>query len=126
MLAEAAKVHLATIVGIEQGERMVQDNVSTIMKIQRASSEKEYSLPPIRTGNWRETEEEAPARLILFCETKPKLPARISVALSASRVVGNMKIGTSFESDCLACSTLTVCQYNYTDMDTVIRCTGSS
>ena len=63
-LAEAAKVGLATIVRIEQGQGMVQGNYSTIIKIQRASSEKEYSLPLLRTGNWRETGEEAPARLI--------------------------------------------------------------
>jgi DNA-binding XRE family transcriptional regulator len=74
-MAEAAKGGLTTIVRIEPGEGMVQGNFSIIMKIQRASSEKEYSLPRIRTGNWRETGEEAPARLVCFCETKPKLAA---------------------------------------------------
>jgi transcriptional regulator with XRE-family HTH domain len=35
-LAKAAKVGLATIARIEQGEGMVQGNFSTIMKIQQA------------------------------------------------------------------------------------------
>ena len=39
-IAKAAKVGLATVARIEQGERMVQGNFATITKIQRALERK--------------------------------------------------------------------------------------
>ena len=49
-LAKAAKVALATIARIEQGEGMVQGNVSTIMKIQQALEREGISFTSNQDG----------------------------------------------------------------------------
>ena len=49
-LAKAAKVGLATIARIEQGEGMVQGNFSTIMKIQQALESEGISFTADRQG----------------------------------------------------------------------------
>jgi transcriptional regulator with XRE-family HTH domain len=49
-LAKAAKVALATIARIEQGEGMVQGNVSTIMKIQQALEREGISFTSNQVG----------------------------------------------------------------------------
>ncbi len=49
-LAKAAKVGLATIARIEQGEGMVQGNFSTIMKIQQALEREGISFTADRQG----------------------------------------------------------------------------
>ena len=63
-LAKAAKVGLATIARIEQGEGMVQGNFA------RAGGDQLYR----RTGGrgWRAAAEEAPARLVLISRNEAK------------------------------------------------------
>jgi transcriptional regulator with XRE-family HTH domain len=50
-LAKAAKIGLATVARIEQGEGMVQGNVSTIVKIQQALERKgiRFTEDPVGT-----------------------------------------------------------------------------
>ena len=56
-LAKAAKVGLATLARIEQGQGMVQGNFSTVMKIQRALEKEGVSFTENRDegiGVWLE------------------------------------------------------------------------